>query len=174
MTGYSWRQERERQERERHRMRWHLVIIGVSIIILALALTLLWPAPAGGQAAAKMTITEFALRGEHWEIVSFPQGKVLGMALDGNGNPILAIMHEVGAPSQEWSVWLLWAGERWQDLGSDLLFVGQPFLYNGCLRYPFLRRMEQWQPAPGQSVSPTPGASRPEPRGPEPPFLEKP
>lgn len=154
------------------------IMSGFLVLCAALALALALPQTAGGRVTPKMTITEIALSGEHYEILNVPDGKVLGVTVNADGLPILSVMHEVGTPTQERSVWLLWAGERWQDLGPDLLVAGAPFLYQGHLRYPFLRKLEPWPPAltpeMGQPQSQPPILQGPPARGDEPPFLEKP
>ena len=161
-----WRQEQERRERRRQ---WHLLaIIGVSIIVLAVALALLWPMPAGGQGRAKLTISAYPLGSEQYRLMELPkERKVLGVG-EGAGSPILYVQHPVGSATEEVSVWLLYAGATWDDLGGDLFYIGIVQV-QGMARFCYIRQMEQWP-----SATSGPGAPRPPARGDEPPFLERP
>jgi hypothetical protein len=191
MKGITNRQEQEKAKRECRRGLLYPAIVLIVAALLLAAIGLAFPMTAGSQApillvgcnvsgqARGWQITEIALTEDLGQTVLLPQQfQVLGVALNAQGVPVLAIQHRAGQPfDQEWRALFLAAGPVWDVQLDGWWYIGA-VLWHGWLRYLYL------QPAPPEplpSFTPTPSKpalgllpAQPGPRGPEPPFLEKP
>ena len=148
--------------------------LGLVLALLLVAFALAQPQSAGGHqiaqtAARGWQITEIPLSEDMGQAVYLPtRFVVLGVALNAQGIPVLAVSHPAGAAfDQQWRGLFLAAGPVW-DVELDAWWYVGMVQYHGWLRYLFL------QPAPVPVSTPGQPVSRPTPRGAEPPFLEKP
>jgi len=152
-----------------------LLIWGLSLVLalLLVAFALAQPQPAGGQQAAQgargWQITEIALAEDMGQTIYLPaKFVVLGVALNTQGVPVLAVSHPAGAGfDQKWNALFLAAGPVWDVDLSAWWYIDPPVRVGGWLRYLFL------QPAPTPTATLVPTTALPPPtceRGAECPY----